>query len=254
MMHAGEQEMKRLARAPLGEQAVREAVDWAIMARRSVRAFLPTPVPREEIEGVLDVARYCATGVNMQPWRVHVLMGEAKDRLTAAIAAIHDDPVQDAMLSDAYDYYPREWTSPYIDRRREVGWRLYGLLGIARTDKARMHGQFGRNYRFFDAPVGLIFTIDRVLEAGSLLDYGMFLQSVMLAARARNLGTCPQAAFLKYHRVIAKMLRIPDGQMLVCGMSLGYADESAIENTLASEREPVCAFTTFHHDTKETSS
>src|SRR5207245_1403981 len=130
---------KRMAPAPLNPQDVREAVDWAILTRRSVRAFLPTPVSRAEIEGILDVARYCATGVNIQPWRVHVVTGEVMDRLTAAITAIYDDPVQDALLSDAYDYYPREWISPYIDRRREVGWRLYGLLGIEKGDKGRMH-------------------------------------------------------------------------------------------------------------------
>ncbi|MHC3125100.1 nitrobenzoate reductase [Acinetobacter sp. GN11] len=238
--------MNRMTPAPLNVQGIREAVDWAITTRRSMRAFLPTPVSRAEIEGILDVARYCATGVNMQPWRVHVVTGEVKEQLTAAIAAIHNNPAQDVLLNDAYEYYPRKWTSPYIDRRRAIGWRLYSLLDIEKGDKVRMHGQFGRNYRFFDAPVGLLFTIDRVLSEGSLIDYGMFLQTIMVAARARNLGTCPQAAFLKYHDVITKMLEIPDDQMLVCGMSMGYADESAIENTLVSEREPVCAFTTFH--------
>lgn len=244
--------MNRLAQAPLNIQSVQDAVDWTITTRRSVRAFLPIPVPREKIEEILAVASYCATGVNMQPWRVHVVTDEAKARLTAAIAAIHDDPAEDALLTDAYDYYPSEWTSPYIDRRREIGRRLYSLLGIAKGDKFRMHGQFGRNYRFFDAPVGLIFTIDRVLKEGSLLDYGMFLQTIMIAARARNLGTCPQASFLKYHSTISTILRIPDEQMLVCGMSMGYADESAVENTLVSEREPVRSFTTFHQSAKET--
>ena len=115
-----------------------------------------------------------------------------------------------------------------------------------------MHIQHGRNYRFFDAPIGLFFTIDRGLEAGSLIDYGMFLQSVMIAARGRGLHTCVQAAFLKYHRVIAACLAIPPDQMLVCGMSLGHVDEARIENSLATEREPVASFTTFHHQDKET--
>ncbi|WP_374091319.1 nitroreductase [Pseudomonas sp. TH10] len=129
-----------------------------------------------------------------------------------------------------------------------MGWDLYGLLGITKGEKQRMHQQHGRNYRFFDAPVGLLFTLDKGLEQGSLLDYGMFLQSVMLAARGRGLHTCPQAAFLKYHNVISDVLNIPAEQMLVCGMSLGYADPVAIENTLVTMREPVSVFAVFHHN------
>jgi nitroreductase len=151
-------------------------------------------------------------------------------------------------LEEPYDYYPREWIAPYLNRRRKVGWSLYGLLGIEKNDKEGMHAQHGRNYSFFGAPVGLFFTVDRVMQEGSLLDTGMFLQSVMVAARGHGLDTCPQAAFLKFHQVIASVLHIPDNQMLVCGMSLGYADETSIENTLVTEREPVHAFTTFHQD------
>lgn len=246
--------INRLSQPPVTPELLNQTVDWAIASRRSIRAFLPTPVPREDIEAILDIARFCATGVNMQPWRVHVVTGEAKDRLSCAIANIDNNASLNNDLEDAYDYYPSEWTSPYVDRRRKVGWELYGLLGIERGDKQRMHAQHGRNYKFFDAPVGLIFTIDRVLKEGSLLDYGMFLQSVMVAARGRNLHTCPQAAFLKYHHVISRALAIPDEQMLVCGMSLGYADETRIENALVTDREPVSAFSTFHHNNKEATS
>jgi nitroreductase len=244
--------MNRMMASPLDAQALRRAVDWAIATRRSVRAFSPKPVPREEVESILSIARYSASGMNMQPWRVHVLTGEAKSRLSAVLAELDDSPEESRDLQEPYDYYPREWFSPYLERRRKVGWDLYGLLGIAKGDKQRMHKQHGRNYRFFDAPVGLFFTVDRQLEQGSLLDYGMFLQSVMIAARARNLHTCPQAAFLKFHCQIADILEIPVGQMLVCGMSLGYADPASIENSLVTEREPVSTFTTFHHTAKET--
>ncbi|CAD5201321.1 nitroreductase [Pseudomonas sp. FEN] len=243
--------MNRLSLPPVPAELLSQTIDWAIASRRSIRAYLPTPVPCEEIEAILDVARFCATGVNMQPWRVHVITGAAKTRISRAIAQLDNEPLLSGHLEDAYEYYPREWTSPYVDRRRKVGWDLYGLLGIAKGDKQRMHAQHGRNYRFFDAPVGLLFTIDRVLKEGSLLDYGMFLQAVMVAARGRGLHTCPQAAFLKYHQVISNMLEIPAEQMLVCGMSLGYADENSIENTLVTDREPVSAFTRFHHDSKE---
>jgi nitroreductase len=146
---------------------------------------------------------------------------------------------------EEYAYYPTEWKSPYIDRRRKVGWDLYSMLGIGKTDKDRMHAQHARNYAFFDAPVGLMFTIDRVLQQGSWLDYGMFLQSVMVAARGRGLDTCPQAAFMQFHRIIARHLNLPDAQMLVCGMSLGYADTAAVANRLVTEREPVAGFTHF---------
>ena len=221
-------------------------MDWAIVSRRSIRAFLPTPVSPEEIHAILDVARYAASGMNTQPWRVHVLTGAAKERLTAVIAAVDNDEDVTATLVEPYHYYPLEWLPPYVDRRRKVGWDLYGLLGIAKGDKARMHAQHGRNYRFFDAPVGLIFTVNRVLQAGSLMDYGMFLQSLMVAARARGLDTCPQVAFTKFHQVIHAELGIPDTEMVVCGMSLGHADPACIENTLLTERESVDSFSTYH--------
>lgn len=182
-------------------------------------------------------------------------MGAAKQRLSEAIMRIYDDPSLAAKLDEPYDYYPQEWISPYIDRRRKVGWDLYGLLGIQRSDKERMHAQHGCNYRFFGAPVGLMFTIDRGMGRGSLIDYGMFLQSIMVAARARGLDTCPQAAFTTFHRVISGELAIPEQQMFVCGMSLGYADPSRIENSLVTDREVVSNFTTFHETTnKETES
>ena len=222
------------------------AVDAAIASRRSLRAYMPTAVPRSEIEAILQVASRAPSGTNTQPWQVHVLTGHPKTALSAAIRAAHDDPAERALHTEEYAYYPTEWHSPYIDRRRKVGWDLYTLLGIGKADKARMHAQHGRNYDFFDAPVGLIFTIDRVLRQGSWLDYGMFLQSVMVAARGRGLDTCPQAAFMQFHRIIAQHLKLPAQQMVVCGMALGHADLNAIENTLVTEREPVAGFTNFY--------
>jgi nitroreductase len=229
--------------APIEEQAA--IVDAAIITRRSLRAFLPTPVPREAIQDILAVASRAPSGTNTQPWHVYVLTGEAKTELSKKIIAAYDDPVERAKHTDEYAYYPTEWKSPFIDRRRKVGWDLYGLLGIAKTDKQRMHAQHSRNYEFFGAPVGLMFTIDRTMQQGSWLDYGMFLQSVMVAARGRGLDTCPQAAFMQFHRIINAHIGAPDNQQLVCGMSLGYADPDAIENTLVTEREPVHGFVRF---------
>jgi nitroreductase len=223
----------------------RAAVDAAITSRRSVRAFLPTPVPTAEIEAILSVASRAPSGTNIQPWKVTVLTGASLKSLSDKILAAHDDATVRAGHTEEYPYYPATWQSPYIERRRKVGWDLYGLLGLAREHKAGMHAQFGRNYAFFDAPVGLMFTIDRVLQLGSWLDYGMFLEAVMVAARGRGLDTCPQAAFNRFHRIIGEHIGMSAEETFVCGMSLGFADPSRIENTLVTEREPVAGFVRF---------
>ena len=222
-----------------------EAVDAAITSRRSIRAFLDKPVGQDDIARILEVASRAPSGTNTQPWKVYVLTGQARERLCEAILAVNADPEQARQHTEEYAYYPREWISPYVDRRRKVGWDLYTLLGLTRDNKAGMAAQHARNYRFFDAPVGLIFTIDRIMEQGSWLDYGMFLQNIMVAARGRGLDTCPQAAFTQFHRIIREVLQLPDNEMVVCGMSLGFADESRIENKLTTERGPVPEFAKF---------
>ncbi|GAA5013385.1 nitroreductase [Massilia kyonggiensis] len=221
------------------------AVDAAITSRRSIRAYLETPVAREDVEAILEVAARAPSGTNTQPWKVHVLTGAAKARLSDRILAAYADPAQNREHVEEYAYYPREWVSPFVDRRRKVGWDLYALLGLTRDNKAGMAAQHGRNYRFFDAPVGMIFTIDRIMEQGSWLDYGMFLQNIMVAARGRGLDTCPQAAFTQFHRIISDELGLPENEMIVCGMALGYADPDKVENTLVTEREPVSSFARF---------
>lgn len=214
-------------------------VDETIDSRRSVRAFLPTPVPRETLEEILRISSRAPSGTNVQPWKVYVLTGNAKDQLSQKILAAYNDPEEAQTHTEEYPYYPAKWVSPYIDRRRKVGLDLYGLLDIKKGDAARMHAQHGRNYTFFDAPVGLIFTIDRIMQQGSWFDYGMFVQTIMLAARARGLDTCPQAAFTQFHRIIAEQLNLPENEMVVCGMALGHADESKPENKLRTERAPL---------------
>jgi nitroreductase len=222
------------------------SVDAAIESRFSCRAFLrDRPVPRALVEEILGVARRAASGTNHQPWRVYVLEGASRDTLADKVCAAHDAVYANPALAEreGYDYYPEKWVPPYIDRRRENGWSLYGLLGIARGEKDRMHEQHQRNFRFFDAPVGMMFTIDRILGRGSLVDYGMFLQSIMLAARARGLHTCPQAAWNNFPSVILPHIGAGPDEMLVCGMSLGYADLDAKVNTFHTPREAVEAIT-----------
>ena len=232
----------------LPTEAETAAVDAAITTRQSMRAYLPTPVSKGTVAEILRVASRAPSGTNTQPWQVHVLMGAARQRVSDRICAIFEDPAELAQHTDEYDYYPKEWVSPYVDRRRKIGWDLYRLLDIAKGDKDRIHQQHARNYRFFDAPVGLIFTIDRIMQQGSWLDYGMFLENVMVAARARGLHTCPQAAFTQFHRVLAEELALKPEQMVVCGMALGHADPAAVENTLVTDRVPVEEFAQFHED------
>ena len=222
-------------------------VEQAIDSRMSVRAFTSEPVPRETIESLLTLAARSPSGTNTQPWRVYVLQGQSKDALIQKVCAAHDEvrahPEKADQYREAYDYYPEKWVSPYIDRRRENGWSLYGLLGITKGDKDKMHAQHQRNYRFFDAPVGLMFTLDKVMGRGSLVDYGMFLQTFMLAARGIGLHTCPQAAWNGFASIILPHIGAGADEMLVCGMSLGYADMQDKVNTFHTPRETVASFT-----------
>ncbi len=220
-----------------------EIVDRAITSRRSVRAFLPTAVPDETIKDILRVASRAPSGTNMQPWKVYVVTGDRKAELSRAILGSGIRP--EKIEWDEYRYYPDQFFEPYLTRRRTVGFALYSLLGIGRRDVERMREQHDRNFTFFDAPVGMIFTIDRRLNAGSWIDHGMFLENVMIAARGRGLHTCPQAAFAPYHRQIRPLLSIPDEEIVVCGMALGHEDVTRPENGLRSERAPVEEFVTF---------
>ena len=212
----------------------------AIASRRSIRAFLDTPVPRDVVERILDAAARAPSGTNMQPWRGYALAGAPLRALSDALVA-----EAGAKVEAEYRYYPEAFFEPYLSRRRKVGWDLYGLLGIAKGDTDRMKAQHARNFTFFGAPVGIIFTIDRRLEIGSWLDYGMFLGNVMALARAQGLDTCPQAAFAPHHATIRAMLGIPDNEVVVCGMALGHADPAAPENTLVTERAPAAEFCRF---------
>jgi len=216
----------------------------AMEGRRSIRRFLPDPVPEETVRAILAATSWAPSGSNTQPWLVHVVTGAARERASAAALA----SARSGAGAMEYPYYPDRWFEPYLSRRRAVGYGLYGILGLTREDKTGMAAQHERNFLFFDAPVGLFFSMDARFERGSWLDMGMFIQNVMLAARGFGLETCPQAAWVFHGPAMHAALDLPDDHVLLCGMSLGYADPSAPENALRSERAPVDAFTTFLRD------
>jgi nitroreductase len=217
----------------------------ALLTRRSVRGFLPTPVPQETLEAVLSLAARAPSGTNIQPWKVVVVTGTARQRISDALIAERARGVEH---EGEYRYYPPVWREPYIGRRRQLGKALYTLLGIPKDDIAGRERHFARNYEFYGAPAGLFFVLDRDMEVGSWLDLGMFMQNVMIAARAFGLDTCAQQVFAQYHRLINPLLGIGDDEILVCGMSLGYADPDDAANLLESAREPVSCFTRFLED------
>ena len=228
---------------PLDAEAMRAAASYAITSRRSVRAFLPTPVDRDTLRMLLAIAARAPSGNNTQPWHVHVLTGAALGRVRDALSTLFADGQPETR---DYTYYPQTWRDPYLARRRAVGWHLYELAGVDKGDRAGSKRQHGLNFTFFGAPVALIFTIDRDLEQGSWLDYGMFLQSVMVAARGFGLNTCPQAAIAGYPQALRDALDIPAEQLIVCGMALGWADPADPTNALHAAREPVDSFAVFH--------
>jgi nitroreductase len=220
--------------------------DAAITSRMSIRAFTVQAVAADTLKSILAMAAQLEYEGETAPWQVHVLQGESLNSLCTKVCDAHDarraDPVLGACFSEEYDYYPKKWLSPYIERRRENGWGLYGLLGIGKSDKDKMHAQHHRNYLFFDAPLGLMFTMHRSQGYCSLARYGAFLQNIMIAARLHGLHTCPQAAWNDFAKIILPHLGAGADDLLVCGMALGYADEKAAVNSFYTPRSPVSEF------------
>jgi nitroreductase len=222
----------------------RQVVLATISSRRSIRAFLDRPVSRTKVEEILAIASRAPSGNNSQPWRVHVLSGAAKARLSAAILAERGSGAPEP--APEYHYYPEVWPEPFLSRRREVGWALYGLLSIERGDRIGARAWHDRNLTFYGAPVGMILTTDRRLGLGALIDVGMFMEALIVAARAFGLETCAQAAFGAYHAVARRELALAPEEMVICGLSLGFEDRDASPNRLRTTRVAVEDFTTFH--------
>lgn len=221
--------------------AAQAALLEIIAGRRSIRAFKPDPVPQAQIRKLLETAARAPSGTNSQPWKVIVVTGAAKDRLSRAVT----EAAKAGRIENEYAYTPKKWWEPYVSRRRTVGYALYETLGITRDDMEGRKAQSLKNFDFFGAPVGLFFTMERALEYGSWIDLGLYMQNVMIAARCLGLETCPQAAWVHYGPIVRRELEIPESDILISGMSLGVADWDAPENGLVTDREPVDVFTRF---------
>ena len=224
-------------------------VDEAITQRHSVRAFLDQPVDQQIVKDILQVASRAPSGTNTQPWKVYVVTGNKRheliERVCTAQTELFSTPELAQQYTETFPYYPETWISPFIDRRRENGWSLYGLLGIQKGEKQKMAAQQLRNYQLFDAPVGLFFTVNKAMGVGSKMDISMMIQNVMTAAKARGLDTCPQAAWNHFHSIVLDVLHAPEEEELVCAVALGYADPNEIVNTFITPRESVESFTVF---------
>jgi nitroreductase len=214
------------------------ALDDVIRSRKAVRAFRPDPVPRHLLVEILELARTAPSNFNTQPWRVHLLAGKAKRELGEALLHAHE-----TKAVPLFSPFPQTMPADCGARVDDFGRRLYSAVGIDRSDMAGRARQSGRNFLFFEAPVGLIFTIHLALTKHSWLDCGLFLQNLILAARVRGLATCPQVSFVRFHSIIAERLRLVPEELVTCGMSLGYEDETAPVNRLGMPREPLEAFT-----------
>ena len=225
------------------------AVDLAITSRQSIRAFLAKAVDQQVIKDILNVAARAPSGSNTQPWKVYVVTGhkraEIVQRVCQAQMQRFHQPELGEQYTETFAYYPEQWISPFIERRRENGWSLYGLLGIKKGDKTQMATQLLRNYQWFDAPVGLFFTVDKVMGVGAKMDIAMMMQNIMIASKARGLDTCPQAAWNQYHSIVLDALGAADNEELVCGIALGYADPTQVVNRFVTPREAVDHFAVF---------
>jgi len=215
----------------------------AMRGRKSTRAYLDKPVARATVEAILDAARWAPSGVDSQPWKVAVVSGTTKERISSDLLAARTAKQPE---NPDYAYYPSEWQEPYKSRRKATGLALYAALKIGKDDPQARMKAWNNNYRFFGAPVGLLFFVDRALAQGAWVDMGMFIENVMLAARGHGLDTCPQAALAEYPDIVRGILNFPNTHALVCGMALGYADHAHPVNNYRTEREPVSAFTTWH--------
>lgn len=222
------------------------SVDQAIIQRRAKRGFLDRPVSMETVKDILSVARYAPSSSNIQPWKCFVLSGKAKERISSKAVDIYRAGPE--RLTPEYAFFPSTLDEPYFARFNVFRGQLGDAVGVPRSDKYGRLKDNERQFRFFNAPIGLIFSMDRRLEWSSFICYGCFLQSVMLAARARGLDTCTQQIWSLQNPLLRSELGIPESDLVVAGMALGYADNDRPENNMENYKLEVEEFTSFFNE------
>ncbi len=214
----------------------------ALITRKSVRAFLNKSVSKALIEKILDKARHAPSGKNSQPWNVSVVTGRTKQildkKLEEAFWNKHERKME-------YNYYPQQMPPEFKAKAIECGMLLYETLNIKRDDTETRLKQWAKNYSAFGAPTTLYFFVHNLADKGSFLDYGLFLQSVMLMATSLGLATCPQAALAEFPDIVKSELGYSTNYTLVCGLAIGYEDTKAPINNYRTPRDEVAQFTKF---------
>jgi len=215
----------------------------AIKTRRSIRSFKKKKVLLSEIKKILELASLSPSGSNTQPWNVHVLYGNSLKKFTEEM--VNEFIKNGKNLKLERLNYMEKYRSPYLERRRKVGWDLYSLLDIKKGDYKKTLEFHSQNYRFFNAPIGLIFSIEKDLGWMSWLDYGMFMQNISLVCRSFGLHSCPQAAWGLVYKKANKLLKLDKNYTVHCGMAIGYSNDKHKINKLKTERENINNFCKF---------
>lgn len=221
---------------------MKNTFEQVLAGRRSVRQFTDAPVSRADVARILTAARQAPSGANLQPGRFHVLTGDALAQLSGTLIAAAADGRPHV---SEYSYFPADMAPELKAKQRAAGYALYEALGIARRDLPGRRAQFNRNYRFFDAPVGIVVTIDAGMGKGCFMDLGMTLMALFLAAEDMGLGATGIGALANYGDLVHEVLALPDGELVVCGIALGVADTAAPVNGFRTARDALDDFATF---------
>ena len=215
-------------------------VTEAVRKRISTRGFLDKPIPKADLQALLETAQRAPSGGNLQPWKVVAVSGAAKDEIVALAARVLAADPRGPIPGDRPVYPDLTAIDPVYDvRRRRVGEMMYEKVGIPREDRAGRLRWFAHNYRFFGAPVGLFLIIDKRMGHGQWAHMGMYMQTIALLAEERGWATCMQECWARLRNELHDLFGLDDNHMVYCGISLGWPDPNEPANRLYAERAPL---------------